>query len=477
MFELSITKPMQSLSKIEHLFDEIKKGNYNLKDELFETISVNFTGLAHLPEGKLLLNQMEEWAVLHLAEHPGFYELINLNRGAIEFLADNYSSAMKYLNKANELYSEKKDVDGVAATSIFIGYIHRSTGEIDLALKYALPGLEQLARTEKYKMYRIIGCYWVGGVYADTGHLDEALELFEEGLQVNFPQGVMVLSARLVNGMAGVYMKQKKFSLALENYQKSLDLYDKDNTEETFKARGLTDLGDYYCKMGDYQLAIHYNQEALALRKQHNIQNGSITNLMNLGYIYNQQGKFEEAITVLLQALKLAEEIAVKVKMYQIHQLLSDIFLGIGNLSESLAHHRAFHEIKEDVNHEDLERKVKNQVQLFQAEQTQKENAIIKAQKIEIETKNIELQETIDELTLARISKKAKALTLGVAIVLFIFQDKILELILELFASENYLLSMAIKIGIIFSLNPVNKGIENYLLKKVIKKKKKDVLL
>lgn len=468
---------MQSIEKIEHLFEEIKKGNYSLRDQLFEAISVYFTRLAHLAEGKTLLNNIEDWANTHKAEHPDFYELTNLSIGAVEFLADNYSSAMKYLNKAHELYSDRKDEDGVAATSVFIGYIHRSTGEIDLALKYALPGLEQLGRSGKYKMYRIIGCYWVGGVYTETGHLDEALNLFQQGLQVDFPQGVKVLSARLVNGMAGVYMKQKKFSLALENYQKSLDLYDSDNTEETFKARGLTDLGDYYCKMGDYELAIKYNEEALAIRQENNILNGSITNLMNLGTIYNQQGKFKEAIEVLKRALKLAEEIEVKVKMYQIHQTLSEIYLGIGNPSESLAHHRAFHEIKEDVNHEDLERKVKNQVQLFQAQQTQKENAIIKAQKIEIETKNIELQETIDELTLARISKKARAFTLTIAIVLFIFQDRILEMILHVFASHSYWLSLFIKVAIIFSLEPVNKAIEHYLLRKVIKRKKKEVLV
>ena len=68
----------------------------------------------------------------------------------------------------------------------------------------------------------------------------------------------------------------------------------------------------------------------------------------------------------------------------------------MGNLSEGLAHYKAFHEIKELVNHEDMEGKVKNQVRLFQAEQTKKENAIINAQKKEIEKKNIELQETIN---------------------------------------------------------------------------------
>ncbi|MFM9945541.1 MAG: tetratricopeptide repeat protein [Bacteroidia bacterium] len=467
---------MSHIEKIISLFEEIKKGNHSLRDEFFETVWVNSTRLAHNQDVNPFLKEMKDWANTYSLEHPDFFEHMNLSLGFIEFLADNFDVAMKHLNKAHDLFSDRKDEDGMAACSICIGFLRRSTGEIDLALKYGLQGLEQLEKTGKYKMFQLLGCYFIGGLYADTGHLEEALRLFQEGLKIDHPAGIESLGARLTNGIAGVYMKQKNFTLALENYQKALDSYGT-NTELTFRARGLTDLGDYYAKMGNYEQAMHYNQEALAIRQEMKIQNGSITNFMNLGDIYNKQGKFNEAIEVLIQALKLAEEIGVKVKMYQIHELLSDIFLATGNATESLAHHRAFHEIKEDVNHEDMDRKVKNQVQLFQAQQTQKENAIIKAQKIEIETKNIELQETIDELTLARINKKARAFTLSIAIVLFIFQDRILEMILHAFASHSYWLSLFIKVGIIFSLEPVNKAIEHYLLRKVIKKKKKEVLV
>jgi tetratricopeptide (TPR) repeat protein len=462
---------MQLLQKIEFLFEELKKGHYTVQDEFFETIWVNFTRLSNNQEAKLLLNKINLWAEDVASVHPDLLNWITLCRGFIEFLSDNYDVAINYLHKAYELFKEKNDEDGLAACGICIGYLHRSTGEIDLALKYGLPGLNQLSRSGKNKMFQIIGSYWIGGVYADTGHLDEALLTFQQGLQVDYPPGIKSMGARLTNGIAGVYMKQKKYSLALENFQKTLDLCDA-STEKTFRSRGLTDLGDYYYQMGDYPMAIQYNQEALVIRREMNLQNPSITNLMNLGSIYYKQGKFNEAIQELSRALKLAEEIKVKVKMYQIHQLLSDIYLGTGNMQESLAHYKAFHEIREDVNHDDLDRKVKNQVKLFQAELTQKENAVIKAQKLEIEKKNIQLQETIDELTLAKISKKARALTLSIGIILFIFQDRILENILHVFASDNYWLALFIKVTIIFSLEPVNKAIEHYLLKKVIKKKK-----
>ena len=73
----------------------------------------------------------------------------------------------------------------------------------------------------------------------------------------------------------------------------------------------------------------------------------------------------------------------------------------------------------------------------------------------------------IDELTRAKIGRKAKALTLALAIVLFIFQDAILGTALRLLASNNYFVLLAVKMAIIFSLSPINRAIERHLLKRV----------
>lgn len=460
---------------LEPLLAAIKKGDRGARDVFFENIWTHFTYLAHQNLDNTVFTDLYEWAKAHAGEDPELFALTNLSLGGLNFLSDNFDRAMQYLQCAIGIYTERKDEDGIAAAYIMIGFIYRSTGEIDLAMQYGLPGLKRLESSQAYKMLLITGYYWIGGVYAETGQLEEAMRLFRAGLEVDYPAGITNMCARLTNGIAGVYMKQKSYTLALENYQKALALCNA-TTESTFRARGLTDLGDYYCEMGDYEKAREYNMQALALRREMHIQNGSITNLMNLGDICRRQGRTGEAIDMLTQALHIAEEIRVKVKMYQIHQILSDIYLGMGNIAESLAHYKAFHAIREDVNHEDLDRKVKNQVQLFQAEQTRKENVIITAQKMEIEKKNAELQETIDELTLARISKKAKALTLGIAIVMFIFEDQILHFSLLLFPAGNFLLELCIKVAIVFSLKPINQLVEHYLLRKVLKKKRRVAL-
>ena len=71
--------------------------------------------------------------------------------------------------------------------------------------------------------------------------------------------------------------------------------------------------------------------------------------------------------------------------------------------------------------------------------------------------------------------KNTKAFTLLIAIVFFIFEDSILHFIFHLLSADNFWLSLGIKMVIIFSLKPINGAIEHYLVRKVIKKKKRDV--
>lgn len=75
-------------------------------------------------------------------------------------------------------------------------------------------------------------------------------------------------------------------------------------------------------------------------------------------------------------------------------------------------HHEIFHELREKVQEEDNARKLVDAKLIFKAEQTKKENVVIKKQKQEIESKNHQLQQTIDELTITKISRKARSITL-----------------------------------------------------------------
>ncbi|MGB3075222.1 MAG: hypothetical protein WBB36_07865, partial [Chitinophagales bacterium] len=94
----------------------------------------------------------------------------------------------------------------------------------------------------------------------------------------------------------------------------------------------------------------------------------------------------------------------------------------------------------------------------------------------EIEEKNHQLQETIDELTITKISRKAKGITLFVGIALIVAEDPIFSYVLGSIGPGNFWLSILAKVIVIFSLQPINMAIEKYMLHRFVLKKRKRLL-
>jgi hypothetical protein len=94
----------------------------------------------------------------------------------------------------------------------------------------------------------------------------------------------------------------------------------------------------------------------------------------------------------------------------------------------------------------------------------------------ELEEKNLALQESLDALTKAKLSRKANTITLVVIFILFIITEAWLEPIIEknVHLFENYswhntadtLVALSMKAVIALSLRPIEKIIENRLVKR-----------
>lgn len=416
------------------------------------------------------------WAEQNAAQNPLLFCYGKLVLVFNYFYSEQYDKALPLLIEVQRLFEEQNDPEGTAICLNFQGSIYRTFGNVDLALKACWAAHDQLSKSGQHPFFLLACNVNIGGIYFDRKHYDEALPHFKSALEMaeelNKPYWIIYA----LHGLGKIYLMQQKFQDARECFEKAMTV------AEQYKhplsvSNSLTELGNYYFTTGSYAEAEDFHKRSLALREQNQLMGGAITNCIRLGEIYTKQFKPKEAISILEKGLKLATQMNVKPKMYQIHFLLSEIYQSKNDPVKSLFHYKLFHELRDQVEVEDNERKIKNAHLVFEAEQTLKENIIIKKQKAEIERKNIELQETIDELTRARISKKARAITLVIAIILFVMEDTILHFALEFVSTNNYFISMLVKMVIIFSLSPIDKAIENYLLKRLVKKKKREVLV
>jgi hypothetical protein len=83
----------------------------------------------------------------------------------------------------------------------------------------------------------------------------------------------------------------------------------------------------------------------------------------------------------------------------------------------------------------------------------------------EIHKKNELLQNTIDELTKAKIGRKAAAIVLIAVVLLFLVSEVFLEPIVDAYYGDNLLVSISIKMSIALLLKPIDFLVEWYLQK------------
>jgi tetratricopeptide (TPR) repeat protein len=411
-----------------------------------------------------------DWAIAHAEAEPQKLPFAEFLLGVAHHLNDENESALHLFTKARQQFEEQSLPEGVGLCATLIGSVYRTLGNVDLAMKTLWEAYGLLKDTRYYQVTLNACTNVIANINFDLHQYDEALSFFDLTYTGSDKINDPYFRIYALHGLGKTKLELRRTDEARRHLEEALHLAERHGLAMAV-ANSFTELGKFHMRSDDLAAAERDHKKALAIREEHQLLGAATTSYILLGELYVKQSRWDDAQAILDQGLALAERIKVKPKMYQIHFLLSEVCHARHDLKQCLVHFKRFHELRDQVEKEDSARKLSDAKLVFEAEQTRKENVIIKQQKAEIERKNIELQETIDDLTLARVSRKAKAFTLGIAIILFVIEDTILHFALHVVPRDNYLISLLVKMVIIFSLSPINKTVEHYLLVRVIKDK------
>ncbi len=214
----------------------------------------------------------------------------------------------------------------------------------------------------------------MAGVYKRLQQYEKAADIYKKSLAVSSNAGLLESEARSYKGLGDIAYYQGLFNLALENYSKSVPLYEKAgafnglnnviaNRALVYKAQGEYDaaLKTYRqtlmgsIKMGkekgmaeDYQLIgeIHelkgnldsaewYFNKSLEISERIGYPRGIGNSRGVLARIYREQAKLDEAEGYALSAIKLFEEQENEYRVWLAKTILADILLRQGRISEA----------------------------------------------------------------------------------------------------------------------------------------------
>jgi CHAT domain-containing protein len=150
-----------------------------------------------------------------------------------------------------------------------------------------------------------------------------------------------------LNNLGTVYNSLRQYQKAIDYYQQSLAIK-KQIGNLNGEGNSLSNLGTVYFFIGQYQKAIDYYQQSLALQKQIGDRDGEGSSLNNLGALFAQQKQPELAIVFYKQAVNTYESIRKDIKglskvekesylntIAQTYRNLADLLLKQGRILEA----------------------------------------------------------------------------------------------------------------------------------------------
>ncbi len=231
---------------------------------------------------------------------------LNILMGNCYYFLSKLKEAEKHFRESLNIFKRAENkIARLPAKSVAlgnIGNIYHNQGKPDEALEYYQQALE-INKKLGYEQGIAHNLSNIGTVYNDLGKHDEALKFQEEALEINQKIEDEPGIANSLNNIGVVYNDSGKTEEALKFYQEALEINKKMGYEEGI-ANVINNIGLTYSKLREINLALNYYQEALKINRKIGYKEGIATNLGNIGLVYITLGQPKEALKYYQEALE-----------------------------------------------------------------------------------------------------------------------------------------------------------------------------
>ena len=183
-------------------------------------------------------------------------------------------------------------------------------------------------------------------------NLEKALLYFCEAYGIFRRLNYKLETARTLNNISQVYIKQGKSSLALSNLQEALDIIN-ESSDETILGATLNGMGEVYDILDDKIKALYYYEKALKICTKTNDKPGISATLNNIASIYHAQSDYISALKYFEKSLAVSEEIDNKLgaitalaNVGSVYEIFKDYDNALFNFYQSL---RISEEISDEI--------------------------------------------------------------------------------------------------------------------------------
>ncbi len=168
---------------------------------------------------------------------------------------------------------------------------------------------------------------------------EEALQSWEQALQIYQALGDLKGQANTLLGVAAVCDRLGKSQQAISYYQKALKIQ-REVSDRAGEAASINNLGLVHVMLGNYQQAIDRYQQALKLQHEIGHHRGEANALMNLGFAYLRLNDPQNSMAYVQQALTIFQEIGDRMGEAGSLSYLGNVFDRMGDHQQAISYYQ-----------------------------------------------------------------------------------------------------------------------------------------
>ncbi len=247
----------------------------------------------------------------------------------------NYEDALSCYRESITLYAEVNNYAGIAKVLNNVGNVHLSRADYDDAIQcyyrsYTANQLEADTLSMATAMQNI------GNVYMMIGENDLAMKSFDKAIVLNsrMAEPDEDLEATALESKGTLFMDQGRFETAISHFEVSIRIFEKMNHQRGVAA-GYHNLGDVKLRQGHLDSALHHVENSLEIRMTMDFRDDLPVTYNTLGRIYLELNDLAKAKLNAKKSLDLAQELGNLEISRAAATLLNDIYFRSGDYKDA----------------------------------------------------------------------------------------------------------------------------------------------
>jgi len=267
------------------------------------------------------------------------------NIGMLEKDIGNIEITFDYLEKALALAYQSNNKEQMQMTHTNLGSIYTKMGVFEEAITHVYKAIEiQEEIGDKYgKGYAINN---LASLYYSQKDLKNAEKYFLESLEIRKDINDEFGVSTAYNNLAVIYDDLNKDSLAKEYYENCLAQRIKINNREGI-AQSYSNIGSFYIKLNQYKKTADYFQKSIAIRKEIGDKEGLSASYQKMADFLRRQKKYKEAEAYGVLSLKLAKELQFNDQIKATAEVLSMVYDKRGDYKKAYEMHKLYLQMRD----------------------------------------------------------------------------------------------------------------------------------